>query len=450
MSNHVVIVGGGLSGLAVGVELVSRGLNVTILEQKPALGGRAYSFKDGVTGDTIDNGQHVLIAGYEHTMHFLETIGTRDLLHVQSSPTLQFHHPQRGFQELRLPLLPVPLNFLAGILRCSLFSLPDRLRLLRAGFSLRKLNPAHEQRLSHQTIEEWLKEVGQSDECIRSFWEPLAISIMNERIRKASAIVFVRALRQAFLGGPRHAALAIPSVGLSQLFVDGAKQFITLRGGEIRCNTDVVGVVMENDVVRGVKVRNSTALNCDAVILAVPHHKLLTILPDQLKEKYQHLEKIDSAPIVSIHLWFGKEFMEHESVGLIGRRVQWLFNRRIINKEKGKGGHVSAVTSGAHDFVDLSKDELVKITMDDIRSAYGGIDEEPWHAVVIREKSATYASSPEVESLRPASETAVPNLFLAGDWTATGYPATIEGAIISAERAVQLAGEYLLRDDRGN
>lgn len=443
MSNHVVIVGGGLSGLAAGVELVSRGVNVTILEQKPALGGRAYSFKDGVTGDTIDNGQHVLIAGYERTMHFLGMTGTRDLLRIQSSPTLQFHHPQKGFRELRLPLLPVPLNFLIGVLSSSLFSLDDRRKILRAGFSLRRLNAHREQYLAPLTIEQWLRGVGQSDECIRSFWEPLAVSIMNERIRKASALVFVRALRQAFLGGPRHAALAIPSVGLSQLFVDGPRQFITLRGGEIRCNTDVVDVVMENGLVRGVKIRNSAALNCDAVILAVPYHKLLTILPDQLKEKYQHLEKIKSAPIVSIHLWFGNEFMEHESVGLIGRRIQWLFNRRMINKEKGKGAHVSAVISGAHDFVDMSKDELVKIAVDDIRSAYGRIDEEPRHAVVIREKSATYSSSPEVERLRPTNETAVPNLFLAGDWTATGYPATIEGAIVSAERAARLAKVFV-------
>lgn len=447
MSKHVVIVGGGLSGLAAGVELVSRDFGVTILEQKPALGGRAYSFKDSVTGVTIDNGQHVLIAGYERTMHFLETIGTRHLLRIDESPTLQFHHPQKGFQKLQLPLLPVPFNFLAGVLSSSLFSVPDRLRVLRAGFSLRTLDRAREQHLAELTIEEWLRGVSQTDECIHSFWEPLAVSIMNERIQTASALVFVRALRQAFLGGPRHAALAIPSVGLSQLFVDGAKQFITLRGGDIRCNADVVGVVMEDGLVRSVNIRNSVALNGDAVILAVPHHKLLAIMPDQLKEKYRNVEKIASAPIVSIHLWFEKEFMEHNAVGLIGRRIQWLFNRRMINGEKGKGAHVSAVISGGYDFVDMSKDELVKMAVDDIRSVYPGVDLKPRHAVAIREKSATYASSPEVEPLRPASETALPNLFLAGDWTATGYPATIEGAIVSAERAAQLVGEFL--DGRG-
>ena len=139
MSRHVIIVGGGLCGLAAGVLLSGRGVRVTLLEQKPALGGRAYSFKDAATGDTIDNGQHVLIAGYHRTMQFLETIGTRHLLRIQKKPTIYFHHPSRGIQEFRLPFLPVPLNLLGGILSSGLFSWPDKIKLLRAGMSLARL-----------------------------------------------------------------------------------------------------------------------------------------------------------------------------------------------------------------------------------------------------------------------------------------------------------------------
>jgi squalene-associated FAD-dependent desaturase len=445
MSKHVVIVGGGLSGLAAGVDLVSRGIRVTLLEQKPALGGRAYSFRDNVTGDTIDNGQHVLIAGYDRTMHFLEKIGTRHLVRVQHSPLLTFHHPERGFREFRLPLLPAPFNLLVGILRCSLFSISDRVRLLRVGRSLRSLSVLDERGIADQTIADWLRSVGQSEECIRSLWEPLAVSIMNERIEKASALVFVHALRKAFLGGSKNAALVLPSVGLSQLYVDGAKQFISLRGGEIRCNADAVKVTVENDIALNVCLRDNTAIMADAAILSVPHYKLLPILPPQLKEKFFKLTTLDVAPIVSIHLWFNQEFMRHESLGLIGKRIQWLFNRRMINDERGKGAHVSAVISGAYDFVDKTKDELVKITVEDIRSIYSNLYEQPKHAVVVREKSATYSSSPVAESLRPASSTEISNLFLAGDWTATGFPATIEGAVLSGERAAALAVEYLER-----
>lgn len=443
MSKHVVIVGGGLSGLAAGVALAPQGIRVTILEQKPALGGRAYSFKDHVTGDTIDNGQHVLIAGYDRTMHFLETIGTRSLLRIQRAPSLFFHHRQRGFQEFRLPLLPSPFNLLIGILQCRLFSLPDRFRLLRAGLSIRSLSAADEREIASQTIMQWLRDVGQSDECIRSFWEPVAVSMMNERIEKASARVFVRALRKAFLGRSGDAALALPTVGLSQLYVDGAKHFITLYGGEISCNADVVGVSVDASLSTGVKLKSGDGVQADAIILAVPPHKVVPMLPDQLKQTLSSVANLDSAPIVSIHLWFDEEFMEHEFVGLIGKRIQWLFNKRKINNEHGKGAHVSAVISGAYGFVDKTKDELVKIAVDDIREVYRNLHGEPFHAVVVREKSATYSSSPETECLRPSNETEISNLFLAGDWTATGYPATIEGAILSAERASRGVLEYL-------
>jgi zeta-carotene desaturase len=443
VAHHVVIVGGGLSGLAAGVDLASHGVDVTILEQKPALGGRAYSFTDSVTGDTIDNGQHVLIAGYDRTMHFLETIGTRQLVHIQDAPRLTFHHPARGFQSLRLPLLPVPFNMLIGFLRCSLFSVADRLRVLRAGFSLQTMNATREDHLGLLTIAEWLTAVGQSREAVRSFWEPLAVSIVNEKIEKASAIPFVRALRTAFLNGSRGAALAIPAVGLSQLYVDSAKQYITRRGGDIHCNADVVDVAMEGRIAKGVRVRDGRSIASEAIIMALPPHKLLPLVPAGLIDRFSYLPFFSSSPIVSVHLWFNETFMEHESVGLIGRNIQWLFNRRMIHREHERGAHVSAVISGAHDFVDLTKDKLVRVAVDDIRSVYPCLREEPWHAVVIREKSATYSSSPDSEMLRPRAGTSVPNLLLAGDWTDTGLPATIEGAVISGERAARLAREYL-------
>lgn len=267
--------------------------------------------------------------------------------------------------------------------------------------------------------------------------------MMNERIGKASALVFVHALRNAFLGGSRNAALAIPTVGLSQLYVAGAKHFITLYGGEIKCNADVVGVSVEDNLAASVNLRNSEVVKGDAVILSVPPHKLVPILPAQLRQEFSSVEAIDAAPIVSIHLWFDEEFMEHEFVGLIEKRIQWLFNKRRINNEHEAGAHVSAVISGAYAFVDKTKDELVKIAVEDIRNVYKNLRGKPRHSVVIREKSATYSSSPHNELLRPENETEIPNLFIAGDWTATGYPATIEGAILSAERATRGILEYL-------
>ena len=444
----VVIVGGGLSGLAAGVFLSARGIPVTLFEQKPALGGRAYSYTDATTGDIVDNGQHVLIAGYEKTMAFLEKIGTKDLLKIQSRPELLFHHPQRGFQRLVLPSLPPPFHLTFGILSCRLFSIADRLRILRAGLSIKRLGESDYNTLTDLTVNQWLDMLGQPEECKRSFWEPLAVSIMNEHVASASAATFVRSVKKAFLSNRRNAALALPTVGLSELYAKHAEDFICAHSGSVFCNSDVTEVLFDGNIVSGVRLRSGDIMECSAIILAVPNTKLRALLPEPLRNQpaFSAMESAAMSPIVSIHLWFETDAMLDDFVGLIGKRVQWVFNKRRINKDKGKGGHISAVISAAHEFVSLSNDDLIRLTMEDLKSAYPEFPSHPIHAVVIREKRATFSCTPEIDRLRLPQRTSVPNMFLAGDWTDTGFPATIESAIVSAERCADLVSGLLIRE----
>ena len=439
--NPVVIVGGGLSGLSAGVGLSARGIPVVLLEQRPALGGRAYSLKDEKTGDIIDNGQHVLIAGYPRTMHFLETIGTRDRLAIQSLPTLTFHHPEKKFRTFRLADLPSPMHLLGGILMTDLFSPRDKLRVLRAGLALRTIRTDGDDEISRLTIEQWLDSVGQSKETKRSFWEPLAVSIMNEHLGIASAAVFIRSLQSAFLDDPRGAALAIPTVGLSELYVDPARALIERHGGIIRCRADVVESIARDGRVVAVRLREGGTIGCAALVLAVPPWKAPSLLPDDLRQSgfLAQVESLTSSPIVSLHLWFAIDFMQHDVLGVIGRRIQWVFNKRHV--DRGKGSHVSVVISAAHAFVELTNEELTAAACEDLRVIYGPAVGTPTHAMVIREKRATFSCTPAMERIRPGPTTPIPNLFLAGDWTATGYPATIESAIVSGERCVHLAAE---------
>ncbi len=443
-TDPVIIVGGGLSGLSAAVTLSSRGIPVTLFEQKPSLGGRAYSFTDATTGETIDNGQHVLIGGYERTMKFLDAVGTRELLKIQPRPELLFHDPQRGFQRLSLPNLPPPLHLIFGILRCDLFSWMDRWRILRAG---RMLQGVDERKVKNLTIDQWLDSAGQTVEAKRSFWEPLAVSIMNEHITTAAALVFARSLQKAFLGGRMNASLAIPTVGLSDLYVHPAQKFISSHGGTIACGADVVEILYDGSHVTGVRLKGNDVVNCSGMILAVQHSRMTQLLPEILSRqpKFSAIETIPTSPIVSVHLWFDSDNMADDFVGLIGRRVQWLFNKRKIQNTGGKGGHVSAVISAADEFVGLTNDELIRLTMEDLRSVYPSFPDRPAHAVVIREKRATFSCTPATEKLRPSQRTPIQNLFLAGDWTDTGHPATIEGAIVSGERCADLVGELLIR-----
>ncbi len=429
-SSRVIIVGGGISGLSAGIALSERDIPVLVLDQKPALGGRAASFRDATTGDIVDNGQHVLIAGYSHTLNFLRRIGTLEKLSIQPSLSILFHHPEKGFRRLTLPRLPPPIHLLFGILSCRLWSFRDRLLLLRGGASLLRSELKMNKKLRGMTITQWLEDVAQHEELQRTFWNPLAIAIMNERPSVASAGTFAASLRKAFLSSRMSASIALPTTDLSELYVQHAAEFIMMRGGEIRSNADVDHVQVEETKVTGVYLRSDELIRSRAVILAVPPHKLRPLLPAGIPFDPTIFSW---SPIVSVHLWFEGDFMKDDFVGIIGRTTQWLFNKSKINREGRKGGHVSAIISAAHDVVDLTNEEILAIVLADIRSVYPQTM-DPAHSLVIREKRATYSSNPIVDQQRPGHKTSIENLYLAGDWTATGFPATIESAVISGER----------------
>ena len=437
----VVIAGAGLSGLSAGVRLAAHNIPVVVLEQRPSAGGRAYSFTDARTGDVIDNGQHVLIAGYVRTLEFLRTIGTADRLSVQPVPELWFHHPQRGFCSIRFSRLPHPLDLVSGLLRTSLLSAGGKVNMLRAGAALNAFNVRTEEQLTGMTVAVWLDSLRQSEETKLSFWEPLAVAIMNEHIDVAAASVFVRAIHAAFFEVKGGAALALPTVGLSALYVEEAKRFIEGRGGEVRCNAQVVNLTTGRENVTGVTLKDGTSVEASAVVLAVPPLAADALLPAPVRESgmLAEIAAAPHSPIVSVHLWFRTEIMPHLFVGIVGRTIQWVFNRRRILTEKGSGGHVSAVVSAGDAIVGLDNEALRDTAMNDLKEVFGRGIPEPEHVVIIREKRATISCTPAVEKLRPDASTPISNLFLAGDWTATGLPATIESAIISGERAADLA-----------
>jgi squalene-associated FAD-dependent desaturase len=440
-----VVIGGGLSGLAAAANLAAQGLPVILFEQKPHLGGRAYSFVETTTGETVDNGQHVLIRGYVATMRLLETIGTSRFLTMQPAPVLVFHHPAKGFRTFRLPSLPSPFHLVVGVLGSDLFSMRDRFGILRTGLAIRRCVGEAERDIAPLTVAEWLASEGQSEEAVRSFWEPLAVSIMNEHVSSASALLFVRALRTAFLDDRANAALAIPTVGLSDLYANPARDFIARQGGSVHCATRVAKLTASQDRVTGVVLQDGSFVEASAVILALPPAEARAAVPEQLAAQgfLASSSNMSFSPIVSVHLWFKHDVMRQDVVGLIGRTVQWVFNRRKLAAGGTEGGHISATISAANDIVGRTVEEIVGLVMKDLRSTFGQKMPEPWHVLVIREKRATFSATPAVERLRPDQRTPIDNLFLAGDWTATGFPATIESAVISGERCAAFASDLL-------
>ncbi|MBI5476136.1 MAG: oleate hydratase [Ignavibacteriales bacterium] len=442
----VVIIGGGLSGLAAAVKLTESGKTIALIEQLPRLGGRCYSFVDKSTGDVVDNGQHLLVGAYHNLLEYLNLIGSRHLVSSKASSELLFFHPKKGSGKFSLSSLPKPLNLLKGLLNYKHLKFSERLELIKVGMVLIRLNESNAVELKSLTVYQWLDQLGQSDEAIKNFWNPVAVSIMNESTNVASAFLFARALKATFLGSRYDSAILTPVVGQSDLYSEPVLKFLEQNSAKIFLNYEVIGLEMGNDLVKKVNLKNGESLKARSTICAVPHYALSSILPVEIRAEkpFNNLDRIGTSSIVSINLWFEENFMKVDSIGLIDRKIHWIFNRRQIIPTNKKTGYISAVISAAQDYVNLTNDELVSIAMDDLKEVFpGSKNVKLIQSLVIREKRATFSASNVNESLRLNAETHIKNLFLAGDWTNTRLPATIEGAVLSGFKAADRSLVFL-------
>ncbi|MGH2569280.1 MAG: hydroxysqualene dehydroxylase HpnE [Bacteroidota bacterium] len=470
MVPDVIVIGGGLSGLSAAVDLVSRGSRVLLLEQRPFLGGRTYSFVDETTGDVVDNGQHLLMGCYRETRRFLKVIGSDDLATLQPNLQIDFLYPDKGRAALSCPPLPAPFHVLAGLLNLRTLPLRDRLKLLRVGMELLFRSSAHEERLRKITVDEWLTQLGQTDLNKKYLWDIIAIGTLNDNPTTVSALLFYRVLRAAFVGAREDSCLLVPRVGLSELLVNPAVRFIRSHGGEVRVGVEVEEILIRERRVSGIRAGDGSVVQASAYISAVPYYALPELVtklrgsstPEhqnssgvpapttsgtgQLPQNFDYLKAFESSPIITIHLWLDRPVIEQEFAAILDARVQWIFNRSDILGRRSSAGrqYLSLVISGAAEYVAMEKEQLVAIAIEDLRRVLPGAESASVvHSLVIKEKRATFSPTPEVEPLRPSTDTAFENLFLAGDWTDTGLPATIEGAVRSGFRAGRKASDFL-------
>ncbi|MBI3654180.1 MAG: FAD-dependent oxidoreductase [Acidobacteria bacterium] len=436
MSKRVVIIGGGFAGLAAGVDLSERGYDVQLLERRNHLGGRAYSFADAQTGDTVDNGQHLFMGCYVHTIAFLKKIHCLDKLKFQTRPQIDFLDTEHLFTTFDCPPLPAPFHVLAGLFRLQGLTVGDKLRALNIGKALRG-KAAKNGALS---VTEWLKTLHQSARIRERFWYPMAIATLNENPDIASAKMLKKVLQEAFGAGREASALGISSVGLSELYTDGAQAFIESRGGKIHLRAQVDKLLRNDGKVIAVALKNGERLEADYVISAVPPNVLGEILDEEARRnEFAYLEKLHSAPIVSINLWFDKPVTDREFIGLLGTRVQWLFNKDLLNPQKPKSNHLALVISAAHDYMALTKTQLVELALAELHQLIPASREANLlHSTIVKERDATLSHTVASDDLRPHPQTSLTNFFLAGDWTNTGLPATIESAVLSGHTAAAL------------
>jgi zeta-carotene desaturase len=339
---------------------------------------------------------------------------------------------------LDCPDLPSPWHLLLGVLRSGSFSFKQKMEVLRLGKDLRA-DRQNAVPAAGESVTAWLGRRGQSEGLQRNFWDLLCIGAMNEDPRIASAQLFERVLRLALLSSPADSRLGIARVGLSECYTAAAKAYIEARGGCVQTGRGVKQLLIAEGACRGVELGSGETTEGFPVISAVPWHLLAAILPGDLLRAepfFAAALRLRPAPIISINLWFDAPITDLEFVGLRGTTIQWLFNKsRIL---RANDHYVSLVLSGAHEHVNRSKEALLAIALRELGGMLPAVHKAKlMHSLVIKERFATFSPNPEAEPLRLPARTPIKGLFLAGDWTATGLPATIEGAVQSGYTAAR-------------
>ncbi len=433
-SKPVIVVGGGVAGLAAASHLAEAGRRVLVLEAGPALGGRARSFIDRTTRDAVDNGQHALMGCYTEFLALLERIGRRDALTI-GEPRIPFWSEEHGLRDFACPAIPAPLHFAAGLLRYRQLPFRDRVSIARAGRKLVRGVP------DHWTVDHWLDEAHQGRAARDRFWDPVIRATLNADPAGSSAALLATVVQRALLGSYEDSCFLLPALPLSDLYAEPARKFIEERGGEVRCRSAADAILTEPRL--AVHTQGET-LPAAAVVVAVPPAALARMEPATL---HPASALAQSTPIVSGTLWVDRVASNEipPFLGLIDRETQWLFRVDRLHRDRAvradagvDGERIACVRSGADDWSDLPRKEVARRMWQDVQEALPSLrGAKLLHSLVVKEVSATLAPEPALQPLRPGAATPIPDVWLAGDWTDTGLPATLEGAAQSGHVAAR-------------
>jgi squalene-associated FAD-dependent desaturase len=446
----VSVIGGGLAGLAAGVALAESGWRVRLFEQRPFLGGRATSYVLP-DGEHVDNCQHVTLGCCTNLDDFYRRIGAAGK--IKFFDRLLFLDPQGRQGEMQAGLLPAPFHLTGSFANFAPLNLFDKLSIARAMLDilLTQGKPVDLNENGGISMLTWLRRRGQSQRAIERFWRVVLVSALDEELDRTDARFGVDVFWKAFLSNSTGYRMGVPAVPLANLY-DGCKSEIERRGGEVILRAPVRGLKIENGELAGIRFDEGREETADAYVFAVPHIALAELLPESLKQSdpsLANLDKIKVAPITGVHFWFDRTVMGEPFVTLLDTTTQWIFNKTALyadsngaGKSLAPGQYLQLVISASYDLLQMPRQEIIDLCLSEVRQALPAAREAQLvKATVIKEAAATFSPEPGVDRWRPKQQTAIPRLFLAGDWTATGWPATMEGAV----RSGYLAAEALLR-----
>ena len=435
----VAIAGGGLAGLAAACALAESGFRVTLFERRPYLGGRASSYEHPATGEVVDNCQHVLFRVCTNLVEFYRRIGVEDKIRWYDQMT--FIEPGGRASVMHASPLPAPLHTAPSFLQFPFLNAKDKLVIARAIASLTLSNPADDGR----SFLDWCRQHRQTSNAIERFWKPILVSALSEDLELISISYAAQVVRES-MKSPAARHMGVPSIPLTELY-NRAGDYIRARAGEVLLRNSLETFIPEST---GVRLRVSGAeKSFDYLVLALPFDTVARTLPDTpdaapLREQLTHFEP---CPITGIHLWFDRQISDLDHAVLLDRTSQWMFHKSRLLTGRGQGAaeggsYIELVVSASKSLIDKTKTEIVDLVLKEVREFFPAARAATLlKSAVIKEVRATYSPRPGIDTYRPPQVTDWPRVFLAGDWTATGWPATMEGAV----RSGYLAGEALAR-----
>ena len=436
----MLVIGGGLAGIAAAARLAEAGRKVTLLEARSTLGGRVFSFREPQSGRALDNGQHVIVGACRNLLSFLERINARHLWTLQPRLDVAVYDRSGRLGRLYGAPAPSPWHLLPAFLTYPHLNLAEKAAAVR-GLMSAIFTRRQQRHLEDITFYQWLRARSQSERAITNLWNVLIEGTLNDNVRDVSASMGLMIVQDGLLGGRNAANVGYPTVPLSDALAQPAQRYLESMGVQIVTGCPVRKVNVCHDyTVRHVTVGDGSIMQADAYVSAVPFWVLPGLLPPSLAggPTCAKLSALQASPIINVHLRYDAPVMTGDFCYFVNSPLQWVFNSSLIAgaDAPNDGQSLSVSISAAWEYIDAERDALAGLIAHEMRRAFPKARAAALlDAVVVKQRNATFRCIPGANRLRPGPRTESPNLFLAGEWTDTGWPSTMESAVISGYNA---------------